>query len=934
MSESTNRLRLIQRLNNLSHSKFEELVTALEVPSGILPSYFAPQGDRSAALLGWVEGPTGPGLTALQDILAQITASNTQGRQDYNDWLQKQIEEPMFAEAFSLSLKQVYVPLRAWYHQKKESNYSREDRYERVVVELETELQHWLETADANDAIRVISGGPGSGKSSFSKMFAANLAKQGTVPVVFVPLHQFDPTEDLIQSMSNFIEYDSFLVTNPLQLSPKEPRQLIIFDGLDELAIPGKIAKEVSQAFVREVNSKLERFKQRQTLLQVIISGRELAIKDNNSEFRNPRQILHLLPHFIPEEKREEENGEPYVIEGKASLDLLKDDRRQSWWKKYGTASGKGYTALPAELNQGNLVEITAQPLLNYLVALSYNPNQPEAFGPKANHNQIYQQLLEAVYKRGYERKGTHKAIRKMEKQDFVEILEEVALATWHSGESRTTTVAEIQKYCHSSNQTKSLEVFQEGAEAGVTRLLMAFDFHQRDPKNGIFEFTHKSFEEYLVACRIVRTIKQIQEKRDALRNEPERWDERTALIDWVTVCGPSALNMYILEFLRNEIQLYPQAEVERWQKTLSTLFDFILRHSMPMEEMVLLKTFRAKVIQAQHAEETLLAALNACARTTATVLTINWPNPEAIGTWVARMWGQRGSYYAIPLIFQCLGYLNLSNGIFISSNLTKADLSNTNLSEADLRNTNLSEANLSHTNLSHTNLSDANLSHATLENATLENAFLCDANLNNANLSGANLSRAILIDAKLGDANLIRAILIEATLENADLRGTDLSYVNLYSAKLYRVDLDSAVLHKANLSYATLSESNLSGAILSSANLSNSNLSNVDLSKTNLSTANLDSAGLQDASLSGAILVGATLHSATLISADFSGADLSNADLSGADLSGADLSDANLKGVKGLTSEQMRSISHWKNALIEDEMLQTIEHSLHGYQR
>jgi hypothetical protein len=39
--------------------------------------------------------------------------------------------------------------------------------------------------------------------------------------------------------------------------------------------------------------------------------------------------------------------------------------------KSYGAVSGSGYTGLPTELDQGNLTEITAQPLLNYLVALS-----------------------------------------------------------------------------------------------------------------------------------------------------------------------------------------------------------------------------------------------------------------------------------------------------------------------------------------------------------------------------------------------------------------------------------------------------------------------------------------------------------------------------------------------------------------------------------
>jgi hypothetical protein len=38
----------------------------------------------------------------------------------------------------------------------------------RAVVMLEEELDAWLERADPSDAVRVLAGGPGAGKSSFA----------------------------------------------------------------------------------------------------------------------------------------------------------------------------------------------------------------------------------------------------------------------------------------------------------------------------------------------------------------------------------------------------------------------------------------------------------------------------------------------------------------------------------------------------------------------------------------------------------------------------------------------------------------------------------------------------------------------------------------------------------------------------------------------
>jgi hypothetical protein len=66
------RLKLIQTLNGLPMTQFEELAIALNPPPGILPPNLAAQGNRAPALLQWVEGPTGPGIPQLQVVLNLI----------------------------------------------------------------------------------------------------------------------------------------------------------------------------------------------------------------------------------------------------------------------------------------------------------------------------------------------------------------------------------------------------------------------------------------------------------------------------------------------------------------------------------------------------------------------------------------------------------------------------------------------------------------------------------------------------------------------------------------------------------------------------------------------------------------------------------------------------------------------------------------------
>jgi endonuclease G len=69
------RLQLIQTLNGLPVSQFEELVFSLNLPKGLMPPDFAAQGNRTPILLQWAEGPTGPGLIAVQEILSLIADS-------------------------------------------------------------------------------------------------------------------------------------------------------------------------------------------------------------------------------------------------------------------------------------------------------------------------------------------------------------------------------------------------------------------------------------------------------------------------------------------------------------------------------------------------------------------------------------------------------------------------------------------------------------------------------------------------------------------------------------------------------------------------------------------------------------------------------------------------------------------------------------------
>ena len=610
--------------------------------------------------------------------------------------------------------------------------------------------------------------------------------------VLYVPLHLIDASKDLVEEVGRFVRDEGILLQNPLDPESPEPNLLLIFDGLDELASQGKAAAETARAFVRMVDLTVEKRNQQSVKLRVLISGRELIVQENESEFRRPRQILTLLPYFMPvpsdNERRLVQDGEEYHD----PENLLKNDLRQQWWANYGILTGESYKGLPNELDRKDLEEITAQPLLNYLVALSFTRKKLD-FTKDINLNLIYADLVAAVHERGYE-KHPHVCIRHMTLKDFFRILEEIGLASWH-GDGRTTTVREIQEHCNASGLGSMLDSFQDGAKAGVTRLLAAFFFRQygqRSSGDSTFIFTHKSFGEYLTAKRIVRAVERVIRELERRAESPdEGWDERDALKHWAQICGPSAITPYLHDFLLNEMKLRSPEELAQWQNRLARLFSYMLRNGMPMEQLGIVP-FKKAMFQSRNSEEALLVALNSCARLTKQVSPIEHVDNTAFGSWFRRIQGQSMGP-ASALVARCLSFLNLSECVLYMGDFYGADLNSSVLSGSQAYLACLRGANLGGADLRGSDLDGANLERANLEGADLRGSDLDGANLERANLEGADLREAYLREADLERANLR-----EADLEGADLRGANLERANLERANLERANLERANLDRS----------------------------------------------------------------------------------------------------------------------------------------
>lgn len=628
--------------------------------------------------------------------------------------------------------------------------------------------------------------------------------------MLYIPLHQFNVAGTLSTALGEYLRLTEILPANPLDPEFGEVELLLLFDGLDELSEQGKLSAETARDFVREVQKVVEIRNTHARRLLVLITGREPVVQANASELRNRRQILQVLPYLVSEEDRQRGWA--------AGGERLALDQRDEWWRKYGVVAGKEYKQLPEELSHPDLTEITAQPLLNYLVALSFGRGRLD-FDSEVNLNAVYRDLLEAVYERAYDR--PHPAIQGMQFGEFTRVLEEIALATWH-GNGRTTTLEEIEAHCKVAGLSALLERFAEGAKAGVSRMLTAFYFRQvgqLPTGERTFEFTHKSFREYLTALRIVRAMRRIAEETERReQNYDAGWDDSRALQHWAETCGPEAMDSDLFRFIENEVASKP-AEAVSWQKILCRLIAHMLTRGMPMELLVPRQRFLTETLQARNAEEALLAMLNACARTTKVVSKIDWPGQRtegrsdgrntSAGAWISRLRGQRSGPSNV-LTLSCLSFLDLS-----ACGLDMIDLYGARLNDSDLENSQLRSACLERATLTRVNLRSAYLERATLNGAhlggaDLRRAELRLANLEGANLEGADLNRALLQGARLQSAFLEGANLEAADLEGADLRGSRLGGANLEGANLEGARLEGAPLAAAigvKLEGATLSQ-------------------------------------------------------------------------------------------------------------------------------
>ena len=678
---------------------------------------------------------------------------------EYRYWLQQQVSERVFEEAFGL--KQIYVPLRAYYIQTEEdssdktlnddvieagsSNVLRSNRNENIVktvCNLHEEINRWIDQNDTDDNLKVISGGPGSGKSSFAKILASELAEKSDIPVLFIPLHRFKISDYLPEAIKKFLDNHSILTRDNLL---EESKLLLIFDGLDELSMQGSSSKEVANNFTEELKEVLNDNKKMSW--KAIVTGRELSIQQQQNKLKKRKTVLHLLPYFINEDDRENFND---------VNDLLLEDQRDEWWQKFGELKGKDFDGLPTILATENLEPITKEPLLNYLLSLSYL-RQDIIFTADTNLNQIYADLLDSVHERKYTDGRTHTGINTIEKEDFIRILEEIALVVWHES-GRTASIDRIMERCKEAGLASYFDKFKYDAESGVVRLLMAFYFREFDGNQGnkSFEFTHKSFGEYLTARRIMLELEIMLEEVERGRKRPgSGWTLEEVFEKWIRICGPQPLDEYLRNFLAGELQILVESKngilkIEDYQKLLIELIQMAVNGQSPIKKLGL-ESFNEDLVYSRNSEVAMLEVHSLCAKFTKKVIkNVSYKEGGSFDTWLARLNYLEKAY---------LNHLDLT-GLIFKKHFNECDFDSTILDK---------------TFLMYSKFYDCNF-----REVSMKDTFLIDVNFRRNNFFNIKFSETKIMDAEFKDNDFEEVLFEEVGLLRVEFKNCNLTNVDL----------------------------------------------------------------------------------------------------------------------------------------------------------
>lgn len=649
---------------------------------------------------------------------------------------------PVFGqEKAKISLAQLYVPLRGIWNDGDDDirvivGGAGIPKNARIVL-MDDDLDNWIDQGEDVDWLRLIGGGPGSGKSTTLKSLASRYAARLDWRPLFIPLQHIGIAADLRDSVNkHFLEKsDGSFTQPPLSRTALEdgPPLLLIFDGLDELVAPNDSANDVINTFSARLSNLVAALRgDGSRRIKIVVSGRMPAFQAARRFLAPPKHGCVEAFGYLPVDARELTHGS----------DLWAVDQRPLWWKAYAAAINQRPETPPA-LKTGKLSGITHEPLLCYLLVLAgYATNDWEKAAE--NRNRIYSTLMQNIYERGWgeglqKRHGPGKSMRLA---DFLLLMETIGLAAWLGGDARVATEASFLQTTQITRAELAWESFNADNGSDVTNLAMNFYLKAAEGSQRGFEFTHKSFGEYLAARALLAVAKSVHDLVDRRIEH--------ALKDWSEATKTGVISPEILEFMRDEVRLQieeggaSETEVVKSVKVaFQRIAEFAINNGFPFETGT---SWRVQETCQHNAEIATWSIINASAKGLAAhgggdaaIVNIKWPTPSSLKELINRLtWTTAWS----GVFTRCLSFIHAPKSFIDGVALYSVDLSGANLSGSIFDNVRLLAANLSGANLANASFHGCQLYSVNLKKADLSQSRFIDCNIIEPDLLGSIADR------------------------------------------------------------------------------------------------------------------------------------------------------------------------------------------------
>ena len=724
MVSSPERLELIQTLSSIPEAQFKQVVFALDPPKGSLPTETS-QGKTAAALLDWVESPTGRGMRALRGILADLG-----------------ITSPAPAGVCP------YKGLSYFDCNNEDYKYF----YGREAL-----TQTLLDRVNQDNFLAIV-GASGSGKSSVLRAgLLQRLKEKGDSEIRILV-----PGEHPLQSLARaFIDEESDRLDRAAQQAKAEALIAGGADGLRRL-----VQNSDTQRVVLVVDQFEESFTlcqdktERQTFFETLLGGLETTLSQLYL-------ILVMRSDFVG--KCFEEDYKTLAAKVKNHLEPVQVMTPEELTQAIEEPARQAGVALEPGLT-GALLKDLAQspgglPLLQYTLTELWKRQQDNQLKLS-----VYHQLggvTGTLQKRADE---VYQSLTPEQQQTARHIFLSLT-QLWEGAEDTRRRVTQDSLSSAQHPEAQVAEVVKRLADANLVVTDARGDTSQGEHKATV-DVAHEAL------IRTWPTLRRwLESNRDLLRQQrkielaADEWSrkkhQKYYLLEGRTLSDA-------LRFRKKHTQDFPlsnqaQALLNRGlrQRRVEWLtFSILLILPLTLTYFIIEPTIRRSRIQEARAQirqkgdgtrDAVEYVVRGCPMHRKLS---NWPISESI---VSTVFGDCISLSTYDLSDAGLNFADLSG-----ADLSGADLNGTDLIAADLRNALLSSAVLNGADLRGADLRNASLSGAVLTRANLSGAVLLGANLNEANLSGADLRGADLRGADLRGADLDEAKLCRTTLPEA----------------------------------------------------------------------------------------------------------------------------------------------------------------------